>query len=278
MTTGRINQVTIFEKPSPECIGPARSTRGSELVHRRGCGTPGRAPSPRTKSGAKRGGHPFATTEFSRSRSAEATVSTALRHTLPRRRLPTASHIKKTVTSTRACPQIRQSIDGHRPVTHRILRRGTVSGDRADFGRLTSPRRKVSVLTRQPAAKASKAATQRLPKWTALTQYQAKGDNRLVMRFRTEGETQPVPTATIRRLRRIALLVKALTAAQVLTTSQVRRGLNPSLPARFPQPCREINLKPQGHSPPTNWVLSIPSALPPSAFPLQLASTPSNID
>jgi hypothetical protein len=46
MTTGRINQVTIFERPSPEYMGPARSTRGSELVHRRGCGTPGRTPGP----------------------------------------------------------------------------------------------------------------------------------------------------------------------------------------------------------------------------------------
>jgi hypothetical protein len=88
------------------------------------------------------------------------------------------------------------------------------------------------VRTRRPAVRASKAATQRLPKWTALTQYQAKGDHRSVMQFRTEGETWPVPTATIRRLRPNALLVRALTAAQVLTTSQVRRGPNPSLPAQ----------------------------------------------
>ena len=163
MTTGRINQVTIFERPSPEYMGPAPSARGSSVVHKKGCGTPGEAPGPRTESKARHRPHPFATTEFSRSRSAEAVVLYSASACPPQKEATHRRSHQKTATSTRACPQLRQYIDGHRPITHRILRRSTLSDERAGFGRFTPPRRRVSAGARQPTAQACKTVTKGLP-------------------------------------------------------------------------------------------------------------------
>jgi hypothetical protein len=70
MTTGRINQVTIFVGPSPVRVCGPGPRGGAELVSGRGKTTRSSA-RPRRESRGSHRYHPFATTEFSRTRSAK---------------------------------------------------------------------------------------------------------------------------------------------------------------------------------------------------------------
>ena len=70
MTTGRINQVTIFEGPSPKYVGPSPGRPGSELVLG-GVRIPGRALTSESNRWARNHDHPFAPTEFSKAGSAK---------------------------------------------------------------------------------------------------------------------------------------------------------------------------------------------------------------
>lgn len=105
----------------------------------------------------------------------------------------------KTATSTRACPQFRPNIDGHRPITHRILRRGTFASDRAGFGRSTSPSRRVSAGARQPAAEASRAVAKTSPPVDSANAIYRVYEGTIVRPcdFGHKGRTQPMFT-TIR--------------------------------------------------------------------------------
>ena len=137
MTTGRINQVTIFAAVALAGSGLPRG--GVELVKGRGK-TPGLKPAARTESGPRASDHPFATTEFSKARSVKEALGIPTDFDIPTSEggYPSPVTSRRTDTGTQAYPQMRRRIDCHRPTIHGLLRRGTVGNQPS---RLRVPRR-----------------------------------------------------------------------------------------------------------------------------------------
>ena len=87
---------------------------------------PGRGPRRRTKSAGRSNGHPFATTEFSRTASAKMSSRTESCRTLtwPAQKEATRrrSHLTKDGYRCAGVPQLRLEIDSQRPTIHRTPR------------------------------------------------------------------------------------------------------------------------------------------------------------
>ena len=111
MTTGRINQVTIFAAVQPK-PGANPADAGPSLVNRRGEEHPAGATSAELNRRGSTHGHPFATTEFSGAGSAEDTagVPPDFRMPVPEGGYPSpvTSEVNRTAIGTRTFPQMCQ--------------------------------------------------------------------------------------------------------------------------------------------------------------------------
>ena len=130
MTTGRINQVTIFERGAvtARSVGAPAPREARVGVSQVGgvTGPPGRPPAPRTESQRRaaptihlpRLNSPRRGPPKSRGQS---NSQPGLPHAHLERRLPVDGHIPGgTATGLRACPRVRRDIVGQGPLIHRL--------------------------------------------------------------------------------------------------------------------------------------------------------------